>query len=77
MKGKKTLMSILVREWLKQLGLYWQTTHEDRLEIDREIERRTGVDCDTALAQGMISRDEFLSIVYSILRRRRLMEKAV
>jgi len=70
-------MSILVREWLKQLGLYWQTTHEDRLEIDKEIERRTGVDCDTALAQGMISRDEFLSIVYSILRRRRLMEKVV
>jgi hypothetical protein len=29
-------VSIKVREWLKALRLYSQTTHEDRLDIDRE-----------------------------------------
>ncbi|MEM0494528.1 MAG: hypothetical protein QXU72_04545 [Thermofilum sp.] len=45
-------MSRLVRLMLQQLGLYELTTHEDRLEIDREIERRTGLSCDEALERG-------------------------
>ncbi len=36
------LLSARVREWLNLLGLHNLTNHEDRLEIDREIERRRG-----------------------------------
>jgi len=64
-------VSRLVREWLIRLGLFHLTTHEDRLEIDRIIEERTGVDCDTAIAQGLISETEFRKIVDYVLRRKR------
>ena len=42
-------MSIRVREWLRLMGLFGLTSHQDRVEIDREIERRTGVYCDEAI----------------------------
>lgn len=64
-------MSRMVRLLLREMGLYDMTTHEDRLEIDNEIERRTGVNCDEAIEMGLISRDEFLTIVREILRRKR------
>ncbi len=64
-------MSKLVREWLARLGLLSLTTHEDRLEIDREIEIRTGMYCDDAIAMGLISEEEFLEIVEKVLRKRR------
>jgi len=64
-------MSIKVREWLKALGLYGQTTHEDRLEIDKEVEKRTGVDCDYAIERKMIDKEEFKRIVMLVLRRRK------
>ncbi|MEM0024123.1 MAG: hypothetical protein QXU69_08260 [Thermofilaceae archaeon] len=64
-------MSRLVRLLLMQLGLYHLTTHEDRLEIDREIELRTGVSCDTAIERGLISKEEFAAIVIEVLKRRR------
>ena len=62
-------MSVKVRLWLKALGLYGLTTHEDRLEIDREIKRRTGVYCDDAVDKGLVSEEEFKEIVNTILRR--------
>lgn len=64
-------MSIRVREWLRLMGLFSLTTHEDRVEIDREIERRTGVYCDDAIDRGLISKREFEEIVNSILKRRK------
>jgi hypothetical protein len=64
-------MSRLVREWLMNLGLFYETTHEDRLEIDKEIERRTGVNCDEALIKGLISINEFLDIVNTILKKKK------
>ncbi|RSN75788.1 hypothetical protein [Candidatus Methanodesulfokora washburnensis] len=64
-------MSRMVRSLLRMMGLYELTDHEDRLEIDREIERRTGVSCDEAIEMGLIGRDEFLSIVQEILRRKK------
>lgn len=64
-------MSIKVREWLKLLRLYDQTTHEDRLEIDKEIERRTGVHCDYALEKSLITKQEFLKIARRVLTRRK------
>jgi hypothetical protein len=64
-------MSRMVRSLLRMMGLYELTDHEDRLEIDREIERRTGVSCDEAIEMGLIGKDEFLSIVQEILRRKK------
>ncbi len=60
-------MSIKVREWLRRLGI--ETTHEEREEIDREIERRTGRYCDDGIA--LLNEAEFLSIVDSVRRKRR------
>jgi hypothetical protein len=60
-------MSIKVREWLRRLGI--DTTHEEREEIDREIERRTGRYCDKGVE--LLSEAEFLTIVDSVRRRRR------
>jgi len=64
-------LSRLVRSWLRVLGLLGQTTHEDRLDIDREIERRTGVDWDTAILERLISEEEFRAIVEAVLRRKK------
>jgi hypothetical protein len=60
-------VSIKVREWLRRLGV--DTTHEEREEIDREIERRTGQYCDKGVE--LLSEAEFLAIVESVRRRRR------
>jgi hypothetical protein len=60
-------MSIKVREWLRRLGI--ETTHEEREEIDREIERRTGRYCDTGVE--LLSEAEFLGIVEFVRRRRK------
>ena len=64
-------MSIKVRLWLKALGLYELTTHEDRLEIDEEIKRRTGVYCDASVDNRLVSEEEFREIVSAILRRKK------
>jgi len=66
-------MSRRVRELLKQMGLYYLTTHEDRLEIDREIGRRTGLSCDEGVER--LSREEFEEIVRSVLWMRRWRRK--
>jgi len=68
-------MSCKIREWLKRLGYFGQTTHEDRLEIDREIERRTGVDCDKAVEQGRVDERTFKEIVLMVLRKKRKPEE--
>lgn len=60
-------MSIKVREWLRRLGI--ETTHLEREEIDREIERRTGRYCDIGVE--LLSEAEFLSIVESVRRKRK------
>jgi hypothetical protein len=60
-------MSIKVREWLRRLGI--ETTHEERQDIDREIERRTGRYCDSGVE--LLSEAEFLAILESIRRKRK------
>ena len=60
-------VSIKVREWLRRLGI--ETTHEERQDIDREIERRTGRYCDSGVE--LLSEAEFLAIVESIRRKRK------
>ena len=60
-------MSIKVKEWLRRLGI--DTTHEEREEIDREIERRTGQYCDKGVE--LLTEAEFLAIVDIVKRKRR------
>jgi len=59
------------------LQLFDQTTLEDRLEIDREIERRTGINCDDAISRRLISEQEFQEIVAIILNRKKRKRKEV
>ena len=70
-------MSQKVREWLKLLQLFDETTHEERLEIDVEIERRTGISCDDALSRRLIGEKEFREIVAIILNRKKRKGKVV
>lgn len=70
-------MSQGVRARLRLLGLFIQTTHEDRVEIDREIERRKGMNCDVAMAKGLVSDDEFREIVDYILNRKKKKKELV
>ena len=56
---------------MRLMHLFHLTTHEDRVSIDREIERRTGVSCDDALDRRLISEKEFRKIVEQILSRRK------
>jgi hypothetical protein len=60
-------MSIKVKEWLRRLGI--DTTHEQREEIDHEIERRMGQYCDKGVE--LLTEAEFLAIVDSVKRKRR------
>lgn len=60
-------MSIRVKARLNRLNIL--TTHEERVEIDREIERRTNVYCDTGIDK--ISDDELKEIVELVRRRRK------
>lgn len=66
-----------MREWLRALGLYGQTTHEDRREIDKEVENITGVDCDYAIENRMIDQEEFRRIVMLVIRRRKQVSEKV
>jgi hypothetical protein len=58
-------VSIKVRQLLELLGI--ETTHEERLEIDRIIEERTGLYCDEGV--DLLTKEEFLEIVYEAKRR--------
>ncbi len=62
-------MSRKVREWLMRLSI--ETTHEERKQIDREIERRKGLYCDEAVEKGMVSEREFLEIVDLVKKRKK------
>ncbi len=59
-------MSVKVKEWLKRLGI--EVGHEERIEIDREIEVLTGKPCDEGI--DWLSEQEFLYIVEKIRRRK-------
>jgi len=68
-------LSQKVCEWLILLQLFDQTTHEGRLETDREIERRTGINCDDATSRRLISEQKFQEIVATILNRKKSKRK--
>ena len=58
-------MSFKIKDWLRRLGI--ETSHEERQEIDREVERRTGKACDTGIDD--LSEEQFRDIVASIKRK--------
>ncbi len=62
-------MSKKVREWLRRLMI--ETTHEERMEIDLEIEQRKNMHCDDAMERGQVSEEEFLEIVNLIKKRKK------
>lgn len=55
-------MSIKIKEWLDRLFIV--TTHEDRVEIDRQVEVKTGMFCDEGISK--LSEAEFLAIVREV-----------
>jgi len=62
-------MSRKVREWLTRLRI--TTTREERIEIDREIERRKNLYCNDAIEKGVVSEEEFSEIVDLIKKRKK------
>jgi len=56
-----------VKEWLKRFGI--ETTHEERVEIDREIELSTGRPCDEGISQ--LTKEQFIEIVNKVKKRKR------
>jgi len=65
-------MSEVVRILLKKYGLLKETTYEDRKEIVRIIEDRTGYECD--LGARMLLDEEFIEIVNSVLKKKKEVE---
>jgi hypothetical protein len=66
-------VSIKVKARLRQMNLLFRTTHEDRVKIDEEIERRTGQYCDEGIDK--ITDDELREIVEMILKNKELQRK--
>ena len=64
-------MSIRVHKRLRILFI--ETTNEERQEIDREIERRTKVYCDTGIDR--LSDEELRQIVADIRRKKKKVEE--
>ncbi len=60
-------MSIKVFERLRELMI--ETTHEERREIDEEIEERTNKYCDEGVND--LSDEEFIEIVNKIKKRKK------
>jgi len=61
------------RVMIGQLDLLPQTTHEDRVEIDREVERVTGKNCDEGVKE--LTQAEFVDLVKKVLERRKKKKK--
>jgi len=62
-------MSRRVKERLKRMGILDRTDHEDRVELDRLIEERTGKPCDDGVDE--LTDDEVLDLLTRIWKRRR------
>lgn len=48
-----------------------ETTHEDRLMIDREIEARTGLYCDEGIKE--LTDEEFKEIINKVKKKKRVL----
>jgi len=61
-------MSRRVKERLKRMGILDRTDHEDRVELDRLIEERTGKPCDDGVDE--LTDDDLLDLLKRIWKRR-------
>ena len=68
-------MSQHVRLWLRLIGRLDETNHDDRIEIDRLIEEKVGINCDEALAKNLMSIDEFSKLVDEFLKKKKKIRK--
>lgn len=59
--------SIKVKEWLRRLGI--DASHDERVEIDREIERRTGKYCDDGIVE--LTEQQFMGLVSEVKQRKK------
>ena len=66
-------MSTKIKEFLALNGIL--TTHEERVEIDREIERRTGKFCDDGFDE--LSHNEMMEIINNIKKKKKKMVEQV
>jgi len=58
-----------VKERLKLMGLLEKTDHEDRVELDRRIEERTGKPCDEGVDR--LSDEDILDLLTLIWKKRK------
>ena len=62
-------MSRRVKERLMLMRVLAQTTHEDRAELDRRIEKKTGKYCDKGVDE--LSDEDILDLLRLIWRKRK------
>ena len=62
-------MSRRVKERLRLMGVLDQTTHEDRVELDRLIEEKTGKYCDDGVDK--LTNEEIMALLRKIWGRKK------
>ena len=62
-------MSDKVKERLMLMRVLGQTTHEDRVELDRRIEQKTGKYCDDGVAD--LTDEEIMELLRQIWEKRK------
>ena len=68
-------MSRRVRNRLRLMGILAQTTHEDRVELDRRIEERTGKYCDDGVDE--LTNEEIMGLLRKIWERKKRRKKPI
>ena len=62
-------MSKRVKERLRRMRILEKTDHEDRVELDRKIEEKTGKPCDEGVDE--LSDEDILDLLRLIWRKRK------
>ena len=62
-------MSRRVKERLRLMRVLAQTTHEDRVELDRRIEEKTGKYCDDGVVE--LTNEEIMELLRQIWEKKR------
>ena len=62
-------MSRRVKERLRRMDVLQKTDHEDRVELDKKIEEKTGKYCDTGVDD--LSDEEILDLLRAIWKKRK------
>ena len=68
-------MSRRVKERLMLMRVLAQTTHEDRVELDRRIEEKTGKYCDDGVDE--LTDEEIMELLRKIWERKKRKKKSI